>query len=48
MLYEGQDGRGGNLQDIHKMINRRATPGGRRGQLTDSYVSYDYITTGGF
>lgn len=47
MLYEGEDGRGGNLRDIHKMINRRATPGGRRGRLTDSYVAADYITTGG-
>jgi len=47
LLYEGEDGRGGNLRDIHKMINRRATPGGRRGSLTDSYVSHDYITVGG-
>lgn len=47
ILYEGQDGRGGNLQDIHKMINRRATPGGRRGRLEDSYAYHDYITVGG-
>jgi len=47
ILYEGEDGRGGNLRDIHKMINRRATPGGNRGRLFDSYVSHDYITVGG-
>src|SRR5262245_9268647 len=47
ILYEGEDGRGGNLRDIHKMINRRATPGGKRGRLFDSYTSYDYITVGG-
>jgi hypothetical protein len=47
LLYEGEDGRGGNLRDIHRMINRRATPGGHRGRLTDSYVPHDYITTGG-
>lgn len=46
ILYEGEDGRGGNLRDIHKMINRRATPGGRRGSFNDGYVSYDYITVG--
>jgi hypothetical protein len=48
LLYEGEDGRGGNLRDIHRMINRRATPGGHRGRLTDSYASYDYITVGGW
>lgn len=48
MLYEGEDGRGGNLRDIHRMVNRRATPGGHRGTLTDSYVSHDYITAGGW
>lgn len=47
LLYEGEDGRGGNLKDIHRMINKRATPGGRRGRPIDSYVSHDYITSGG-
>jgi hypothetical protein len=47
LLYEGEDGRGGNLRDIHRMINKRATPGGWRGRPIDSYVSHDYITTGG-
>lgn len=47
MLYEGEDGRGGNLRDIHRMINKRGTPGGRRGRPIDSYASHDYITSGG-
>jgi hypothetical protein len=47
LLYEGEDGRGGNLRDIHRMVNKRATPGGYRGRPADSYVSHDYITTGG-
>jgi len=47
MLYEGEDGRGGNLRDIHRMINKRATPGGLRGRFHDSYVPNDYITTSG-
>ena len=47
MLYEGEDGRGGNLRDIHRMINKRATPGGWRGRPSDTYVSHDYITSGG-
>jgi hypothetical protein len=46
LLYEGEDGRGGNLKDIHRMINKRATPGGRRGRPIDSYISNDYITSG--
>jgi len=46
LLYEGQDGLTGNLGDIKRTTNRRATPTGRRGRPVDSYVQNDYITSG--
>jgi hypothetical protein len=46
ILYEGENGLGGNLGDIKRTTNKRVTPGGRRSRIQDGYTSYDYITTG--
>jgi hypothetical protein len=48
ILYEGENGLGGNLGDIKRTTNKRATPAGRRGRIQDGYASHDYITTGGW